>query len=590
MAVIHDKLSEEKINEIQSFFLARMEALESMRQPLDDVIDEEVQLYNDVDEDIQNKQPHEEQITIPYIYTIVQTMVARLIQALFGNDNYLKMYIEKKGFEPIERDLKSWIQEEMDLIKIKDRSRDFLESALVKRTAWLQLRPMMSKGELKTVDFNILDWYDVWFDTTAKTPDDTDYIIRKRIPLWQLMQNEKNYFNLDLVKGTTPPDDIAKQQQYTYENGVSYYDLEKNNITDLVELKEWYGWYDVSENPDKPEFKPSILVFANDEVLIRCETVEVETKKKFYIFPMRPIRQASSLIGKSVPQLTKVQQKLLNQVISLTADNYKLLVKLMFKYKRDGSVDFDELFAGAGNAIGYEDDPNDVDIFDVPNMQQPGFQFTTFLFQIMQQTTGAVDYLMGTSAARGITETASGIQTITQQALYKFQMMAENVYTDLKDFINYMIIMYVANGKKRVLARYPSLVDFFNIPIEDLEDSFIFDLGLNDLAERREVTRSQFINAINIVGQLLQQNGGNMKELLRQVMERFEMENMDVLLAPDPAVVAQQQQMANMQAMMQQAQSGGQAAQEQGGSTKVVPSADNAATPDEIVANQNTPV
>lgn len=587
MASLYDKLSAEKLAEIESFVKNRITALESMRKPLDDDISEEVELYNNIDQDILNKKAHEEKHTIPYGYTIVQTMVARLVQTFFGKDNYLKIYVEKEVMLPIEKYIQSWLQEDLDDIKLKDRSRDFLEDALVQRTTWLQLRPVMNKeNKLDVVDFNILSWFDVWFDTTAKITEDTDFVIRKRIKMYKMIQNQDYYFNIDVIKGSTPPNDIAKRQVYESQNNTVYYEPAKNNVTDEVELKEWYGYYDLSDDPDNPDFQPIVAVLGNDLALCRIEDNNVPTKKKVWIFPVRPMRQANSLIGKSVMQVIKPLQKLLNQAISLGMDNFKLLVKLLFKYKKDGAVDFDELFARGGNAIGV-DDPDDVTTFDVPNMQNTVFLMINMLIQFMQQTTGAVDYVMGTSAGRGVTETARGIDTITEQALYKFNMMAENVYGDLKDFINYLIILYRLYGSKNVVNRFPDLAGLMSMPVEEIERSYLIDIGLNDLAQRRDVERAQFINAINIIGGMLQGVNGNMKELLKQVMERLEMDNINKILEPSPEMIKQQQEQMAMAAMMQAAATGG--AQTAGGSNKINPQADVAATPDEVAYNQNTP-
>ena len=396
--------------------------------------------------------------------------------------------------------------------------------------------------------------------------------------------------NIDEIKDSEPPDDIKKRQTYESKHGTSYYEADKNNITDEVELKEWMGWYDISENPDKPDFQPIIAVLANDSVLCRVEKINLPTKKKILIFPMRPMRQANSLIGKSPGQVVKNLQKLLNQAMSLGMDNFKLLVKLLFKYKKGGSVDFDELFARGGNAIGWDDDPDDITIFNVPNMQNVAFLLINMVIQFMQQTTGAVDYLMGTSAGRGVTETATGIENITEQALFKFGMMANNVYTDLKDFVNYIIVLYHKYGGKKVIKRHPKLKPFFKTDIRDIENSYIMDIGMKDLAQRRDVERAQFINAINIIGGLLQNTGGNMKELLKQVMERFDMENIDKILAPDPALKKQMEEQAGMIAALKEAATGGTPTPEQtrGGSPQAVPqAAQSGVTPAEIAREVN---
>jgi len=590
------ELSEKKEKEILEFLRIRFKALQELRDPLDTEIKEEVEIYNNIDKELESKPEWVEKYKVPYVYTIVQTMVARLIETLFGQQNYVRVYVEDEKFTKIERDLRNWIQEELDKIKFSARARDFLETSLVERTAWLQLYPVYEKGKLKKIDFNVISFFDIWFDTKYEDIEKTDVFIRKIVKYYWLKQNTKIYKDVDKIQDTTPPDFIKEKQVYKAKHGVTYYDPNKNNTTDEVELLEWYGIYDISEDPENPNFQPVIFTLANRSILIRAEINDLPLERKKLLFPIRPLRQAKSLIGKSVPQIVKDLQHELNVVRSLRMQNFKLLVKLLFKYKKDAGIDFDELFAEGGNAIGYTESPHDIDIFPIQNHIPTASYMATEIIQDMQQVTGAVDYVMGTSAGRGITETASGIRFITEQALFKFSMMAKNIYNDILDFINYLILLLIIYGKSEILLRHPELKDFFDLGVENIENSYVIDIALSDLALRRDIERSQFINAINIIAGLLQQAGGNIKALLRVVMERFDMQNIDEILSPPPeAKMAQMLQLMQMAQSLQgeqgESQKEGQegeetkaekeANQKRGGSIKANPQAEKEAMPEE---------
>jgi hypothetical protein len=595
------KVSKAKQKEIVNFLEDRFKYLEGLRNDFDAEIIEEVELYNDHDKFMQpwdkntkiGKKWWEEKRTIPYIYTIVQTMVARLIQSFFGKQNYLRIYIEDENYEDIEDDLQSWLQAELDKIKLKRRSRDYLEEALTQRTTWLRMRPEQKEGKMEKIDFDVYQWFDVWFDTKARTVDETDFFLRNIVKMWRIKEN-KFYMNTKQISKTVPPDDEIKERQ-TYEvkhsknKEITYYDQEKNNVSDEVELMDYVGWYDMSEDKNKPDYKPVIFTWANREVLISIQEIDLPTRRKFLIFPVRPIRQANSLVGKSISQIVGDLQYLLNEVVSLTIQNFKLLIKLLFKYKDNADVDLSELFAGGGNAIPWDEDPNEIDVFQIRDMVQAGLVVISWIIQFMQQATGAVDYLMGTSAGRGTTETASGIKTITEQAMFKFAMMAENVYGDLQDLIHYMMILWSHYNPNKVLEKFPKLKELFNLTPEMLEESYIFDIGLNDLTLRRDVERTSFINGANIIAGLLKEVQGNTPEFLREVMKKLEMSKGKIKKimqgAKSPADMAQLQAMIT-QAMQATAQGGGGTAEQQrGGSTKVAPNAENAAAPEEEAEN-----
>jgi len=561
------KLNKKKVEEIEVFLQNRFRELSNLRDEFDDDIKEEIDLYNDKDKYMDQKADWEEKITVPYIYTIVQTMVARLYQTLFGDDNYVRVFVEDETKSDMEKSLQMWIQEELDVMHFKTRSRDFLEDSLIQRTVWLQPRPVMNGKSFKGVDFNVIKWFDIWYDTTVDKVEDTDFFVRKIVKQYKILQRKDIYFNLDKIAETIMPDrdfDDNIMEEYEAKHGVTKNtDINTQSTTKDVEIMEWWGVYEIDG-----EYKEVIFTLANRKILIRAETNTTQTIQKRPFFPIRPLRQANSLVGKSVPQLTKNQQYELNETRSLRLQNFKTQIKLLFKYRRDAGINFGELFAKGGNIIGYDDLPTDIDIFNVPNMVQLASFISSEIIQDMQQITGAVDYLMGTTAARGVTETASGIRTITEQALFKFGMMAQNVYDDLIKFINYVIILWMRHGKSEILLRRPELRDFFKQSEEEIEKSYMVDISMQDLAMRRDIERSQFINAINIIAGLMAQvPGANMKELLKQIMKRFNMENIDKMFE------------APQQTNVEQLGVGGE--QARGGSPQIAPTANRESMPEE---------
>lgn len=556
------KLNEEKKKIILNFLQSRFDYLEKLRDPIDREMKTELELYNDIDKEIEAFPDWKQKATVPYLYTIVQTMVARILQSLYGKQNYLKIYMEDEKYKGIEKKFREWVQKILDSMRFKYRGRDFLEDSFVQRTTWLHLYPVMKpdNSSIKKVDFNVYEWFDVWFDTKAKEPEDTDYFVRKIFPLWKIKENP-NYFDTDKIKDTIPPDDIKKRQVYKIKNGVTYYDpTMTNNVTDEVEIKEYYGHFDIDFSEKKPKYKVVLFTIANDELLIRAETIELKTNRKILMFPIRPMRQANSLIGKSVPQIAKKLQHRLNYIFSHLLTNYRLNTGLMYKYRRDSGILLKELFAEEGNAIGFEESPDDISVFDTPNTVQLGVYVISQIIQLMQQLTGAVDYVMGTTMGSGQAETATGTKLIADQAMFKFSMMAENVVGDLYDFIKYIIILWRKYGEKDILIDYPEFVDFFKQTDEEIESLYTFDIGLNDLTMRRDIERSQYINLANILAGLIQSSQGNMPEFLRTVMNTMEMENVETIL--EGAMTAKEQMEYQLQLAQQvQAQQQGQSPQ-----------------------------
>ena len=454
-----------------------------------------------------------------------------------------------------------WAQAEMDKLKLKDRANDFLEQSLVSRTAWILLRPIderlpMSNGKNASnfrIEYDIHPWRDVWFDTKARDVMSTDFFIKKISPLWKIFQQPDKFFNLENVHASEnafsgePDRNASDLQQDNYrsqnfsagtEKGPDYSENEgqtQGTGMDEVEILEYYGLYDFSDTiPGDPNYKPDmreiVATMTNRRNLIRFQEVKMPIKRSRLIFPIRPIRQASSLIGKSIPQLVKDLQHQLNFAESYRMQNFKNMIKLLFKVNRNADIEEDDLFNGAGNVIFWDDSKDDVDIFQQTNLINEATLMIRDINLNIQSTTGAVDAVSG---GQNIPETASGQKALAQEANFKFQMMTENVYNDIRDFINYSLILLIQFNAPNIILRHPEIGAFLDQDISDLEDNYYFDINLRDATTRRDIEQAQWANMIGIVGPLIQQQGGNMGELIKRLLTVFGMNDPEAVLDPE---------------------------------------------------------
>ncbi len=554
MALLHS-LPPQKIAEFEKFLTQRFKELEAMRQDYDAQVLENIQVYNNIDKNMDSKEDWQEKFRIPYVWTVIQTIVGRVRQALFSSPDYLKVFGEDAEYRNIEKEITKWIQSEMDYVQLRRKAKGYIEKAVRDGMCWLQLLPVSryDKKKTKTWFFDViaLGFFDVYFDPQARDVMDTDFFIKKRKLLYKLTQNPKQYIQLDELRKTEPPDAENWKDKYTALSGnaqISYYELPETKMTAEVELLEWLGEYDFGtgdpRDPDyKADIKEVIATVGNREKIIRIEVQEIQTRKKRLLFPIRPIVQDDLLLGKPMISVIRDLQYELNEVRSLRMDNIKQNVKLIWKVRKDKQIDMDELFGAGGNVVHVED-PDDVTPFNTINLVQPLSYISQDLVQDMQQTSGAVDHVMGTSAARGITETASGIKQMVDNAVFKFNMMGDNIKDDLVDCMNFTAILRIKYSKDDVLLKFPGIKSFVDQTETMMEENTFFDIDMADLAERKDVERSQWVNILNVIIPALQQVGGNMKELLRIIFKVFNVPQIDTLFEPDEQT---QQVMAAMQ-------------------------------------------
>ena len=550
-------MSEDQITALQSYLLDKFENYRSAREPIDNDIVKEVEAYNGLDGDVEKKQEYEHKIKEPIIYTMVQTVVARLISTIFPVKNYLKMYVEKKDYKQYEKPLTDWMQYELDKLKFKGRARDIFEEALKSRLSWLHLRPVPIKS--KTIsgeditgykaEFDIFKVDEVWFDTRAKTVQQSDFFVKKIKKLWQVKSNIENYFNIDKIVASSGGGGADENNTKTkYE--ATHTSLGNNSDTprqvepsqglkssDEIELLEFYGVYDFSDKEiSDPDWVPDpievICTIANRATLIRVERNTLKTARKRLMFPIRPIRQANTIMGKGLPQLTIGMQQTYNEILSLQMDNFVNQIKLTWKINRNGGIDPRDVFAGDGNVIEYDEDPNDIQTITQPDLTGMAGGMAGQKMRSMQTVTGASDPIMGQTGT-GAPETAAEIKTVTEQSLFKFSMMADNCYDDIVEFVQYVMILLVTYNNKATFVRFPELDQFLLIPPEELEESLIVDIALKDLSQRRDVEQNQWANMAGMIAPILQQSGGNMFLFFKNLFDVFQVPNAEEILSPE---------------------------------------------------------
>lgn len=531
-------LTEEKKEDIFKQFKLRFNSLKRLREPLDEIVRDYQKVF---DYDFEEKKagtievPSGYNYGIPYAYTIIMTMLAFTKATLFGmGKDVVTIDIEDyiKGVKG--KNIENYVNSILEQCKFKEKAYSFLLNAYVDPISWVQLVPI-TEGKHFTVDIQTLNFFDVYFDTKAKTVMGTDFMVRTIQGHLDLYNNNKHYYPEDVedLKNSDPPQDVIQWEKERYKDerkGInntkaSYYHPTIINNNDDVEVLTWYTRYDIDGDGKLVDI---IVGIGNRKNIIRVEKNPMQTKRKALVFPVVANKLANSLMGSSTIAPIQDTQDLLNESISLRQTHFRLLVKLLFKYNKNSDIDTAELFADGGNAIAFDGDPDDVGIFPVQNMLRECSAMIQEQLQFMQQITGATDYLMGTSVGRGITETARGVSIITQNAMQKFNLIIDNLKPDVIEIIKYIVILFNKQSPNRKRVKYFKVKEFVSMEESDIEEDFRYDLVLKNQAQDTDRERAQFINAVNIFGQMLTQLGGDSKALIKKALEKFDLKTRDI--------------------------------------------------------------
>jgi hypothetical protein len=140
-------------------------------------------------------------------------------------------------------------------------------------------------------------------------------------------------------------------------------------------------------------------------------------------------------------------QRAINAVLNQRLDNVQLVLRNMWKVKKNSGVDLHTLVSAPGNII-TTDDMNAVEPVAIPDVTGATFvQTMNYLTSALQNGTGITDYTMGINGEANVAnKTATGTRLIQQEANAQFKLKVQ--------LFNHMVIQRIANQWKDLRIQY----------------------------------------------------------------------------------------------------------------------------------------
>ena len=140
-------------------------------------------------------------------------------------------------------------------------------------------------------------------------------------------------------------------------------------------------------------------------------------------------------------------QRAINAVLNQRLDNVQLVLRNMWKIKKNSGVDLHTLVSAPGNII-TTDDMDAVEALQVPDVTGPTFVNTmNYLTGALQNGSGITDYTVGLDTTSNTkNDTATGVRLIQQEANAQFKLKIQ--------LFNHMVIQRIANLWKDLRLQY----------------------------------------------------------------------------------------------------------------------------------------
>lgn len=533
------ELTDELSTRALAHFTIRFTAMKSYRDQLDTKVMNWLKVYNAIPGEKQYKWMSN--IFVPYAYSLISQMVPRIRATLFGSDNFIKATAHTADFLKMESSIASWFMGKLRSQKFFKKARDLIlasfkypisimklrwvekEETSIKTVKMLGFIPMRisQKKKRKMCELDVVDYFSFWWDpngTDEETCKDFAHrILRDRSYINQMAKNG-TYKNCKDIDYDNFPNDIAELRQDIdiYRTDVT----EKREGISQVELIEYWGRFDFNNDGIDEDV---IITVANRTKVIKIQKNNlINGMKAFKTF--KPLVEDSQFTGMPPLRMAEPLQGEINTVRNQRIDNRTLILRKFFKARRDADINSKEVVAGPGNIIWLDnmDDLVEIPIKDVSttvNMEEGVAK------QDLQLIMGSSDYL-------ALPDSATGASIVQSEVASRYQDMLVNLKIQFEELFNMILTMYRQFAEDEDIFK---MIDpktgepvFGKITPEDLNSEYNLSVDIKMTAES-SAKQANWVNLLNTVGKSLLVN---QKEMIRAVLEAFDVKNIVEILTP----------------------------------------------------------
>jgi hypothetical protein len=444
--------------------------------------------------------PHNARVFDPRIFRVIETITPRMV----ANEPTGSFYPAESGDVAVNEILNALMKYDWRRAVMFPKLVNFVKSMLLfgtafGRTYWdyrekekTQMIPKKVNGknvwtpnenkkiyvtEYDGPNFEVLNIYDCYPDPNATSLDNMRWFIYRTFKTLDELKNENDargaeyWKNLDKLE--TAIKDVQNKDNRNNKNiGYTPADIEyREHRRVMLSTQELHG-----EDKSNPEFVVLIRYEKDRWVFFVPEYgVVIRDVENPYFHGQLPIVYGvdypypGELYGMGEIEPLDRIQRAINAVLNQRLDNVQLVLRNMWKVKKNSGVDMHTLVSAPGNIV-TTDDMDAVDAFVVPDVTGPTFvQTMNYLTSALQNGSAITDYTQGIDSSANVgNKTATGIRLIQQEANAQFKLKIQ--------LFNTMVIERTANLWKDMRIQYTT------------EEQKIRILGRNEVKYLREKT------------------------------------------------------------------------------------------------------
>ena len=519
------------------------------RQQFEDDWIEYYKLYRSFLEE--NEYPWRANLFIPKTFSLIETIVPRIVEAIFGNRPIVKVLPRMGDDINKAKTLNYLLEYQLDTMKLYLKIQDLIRDVLIYGTGICKIywqkkvrkqyenkssydpiekivklfRKTKNVVEYDDPALEHIDIFDFFIEPEATSIESAQYVIDRKIKSIKELEKlaeGKIYSNIDKVKKTA---NINEKPAKDRLQEIGKINNESSGNSDEVELLEY--WED-----------DRVVTIANQAVIIRDEKNPYYHNRKPFI-AVHDIKVSKEFYGIGEVEITKDLQEEINSNRNRNQDNQNISLNLMWLVPKSEKVNEEELISRPGGII-HTVTAGGIKPVQFPNFAARAYEEQSWLDKEFQDVTGVYDYARGKSPERQ--ETATGIVALQEVANKRFQLkinnFSEELLVPLADFMIKLNQQFLSKDKViRIVGKEnmewdfirESDYNFFTISPEEV--NFSYDIIPMTYHETNKTIQKQQI--LQLYNMLIANPAVNKFELNKMLLDTFDIKNAKALLG-DP--------------------------------------------------------
>lgn len=417
--------------------------------------------------------PHQARVFDPRIFRVIETIAPRMV----ANEPSGSFYPAERGDVETAQVLNALIKYDWRRAEMFPKLVTFVKSLLIFGTAFgmtfwdyretkkkrmipqelngsLVWSPVnleeMSVTEFDGPNFEPLNIYDCFPDPNASSPDKMRWFILRQFKTLTELKSENNAKGGEYYKNLDKLEEYLGDMKNKKVSGGQFEDMQWREFRRvMLSTQELHG-----QDESNPEFVILRRFTKNGwcDIVPECSLVIREVDNPYFhgeipIVVGVDYPYPGELYGMGEIEPIDRIQRAINAVLNQRLDNVQLVLRNMWKVKKNSGVDMHTLVSAPGNVV-TTDDMNAVEPLSVPDVTGPTFvQTMNYLTAALQNGSGITDYTAGiNTTANTANKTATGTRLIQQEANAQFKLKIQ--------LFNHMVIQKIANHWKDLRIQF----------------------------------------------------------------------------------------------------------------------------------------